>query len=290
MDDNARLDLRNMTVDSNGLGAGNDTREGIKAYDGSHLYLNSVTLSNNGSGLRIENNSEARLHDTTVSGNGDGSNWSDAIEVKEKSQISLRNSTIASPKGHGLHLSYWSKADVSNSSIVSADPGDGNQPNAIYLWRSQLNFNHDSNENSNTISLTSPGYTILARGRSEVVVQQALTLNTNGSSSPEEVALWEGSDLWFFESQSPYTIPKVYAYSESKIHVHQSAQVTLTEVQLNSGSHLNLDESSSTVDGVTCWGRTTTSGQSIDRPSVIFFNNGDNSTVSSIGSDCGVVQ
>jgi len=44
------------------------------------------------------------------------------------------------------------------------------------------------------------------------------------------------------------------------------------------------------VDSVTCWNQTTTSGQSIARLNVIFFDNGDNSTVSSIGSDCGVVQ
>ena len=140
--------------------------------------------------------------------------------------------------------------------------------------------------------MTMSGHAIWASRNSEVRIDQDLTINSIGDSPRDAINLEEGSLLHFNDSQSAYTVEKFTAETGSEVRINENAQVTLGHVELRDGSQLRLRGSSPTwsVPLVTCWNQTTTSGQSIARPNVIFFDNGDNSTVSSIDSDCGVVQ
>ena len=290
---NAQLDLYNLTVDSNGLSEGTyGFNSGINIADNAHLNLNLVTISNNGkSGIQVEGNSEAHLNATIISGNGNGTDWVSAIRVTNNSHFSMNDSTVISPKGNGIDITYWSKGDVSNSSIECLDPIDNSRPYAFNLWKSKFSLNHDSSIDQNIISLKMSGHAIWASGDSEVSINQPLTITTTGGSTYEHINIEEGSELYFNELQTRFILEKVTAETESSISMQANSNIDLNLIHLKDGSQLKLRGSNKNwiINDVYCSNPSTTNGESIFRLNAIFLNGYDNSSIENINPNCGVV-
>jgi hypothetical protein len=279
-----------------------------------------------GPGLEIKSNSTASVDRLTVSGNGRGvsvnrgsifsggwdgdasnddyaivikDNKQRGLEVRKNSNIDLKNIEIS---GNGA--TAYVNDDNSNFyeeavSIRDSSTGDMRDGKIVNNRGRALDLRNNSKFNLRTMTISGNGYVAGEQEEYDAIrvgTHSHIDLNdvavTQGGSSRPGLYLDEHSIAHINDSETSSTLGKVNVDEESEVQISEDAQATLSEVSLNRGAHLQFYGSTptSTVDSVTCWNQTTTSGQSIARPNVIFFDNGDNSTVSSIGSDCGVVQ
>ena len=312
---------RNPLISENsvlGIGSGGATITGNG--------LNTDDWDGYGPGLEIGRNSTASVDRLTVSGNGRGvsvsrgstfsggwdgdasnndyaivikDNKQRGLEVRKNSNIDLKNIEIS---GNGA--TAYVNDDDSNFyeeavSIRDSSTGDMRDGKIVNNRGRALDLRNNSKFNLRTMTISGNGYVAGEQDEYDAIrvgTHSHIDLNdvavTQGGSSRSGLYLYEHSIAHINDSETSSTLRKVNVDQESEVQISEDAQATLSEVSLNRGAHLQFDGSTptSTVDSVTCWNQTTISGQSIYRPNVIFFDNGDNSTVSSIDSDCGVVQ
>ena len=289
IDRNSTASVDRLTVSGNGRGVsvsrGSIFSGGSKDENDSSLPEFMIVIKDNKiRGISANDNSNLDLKHVQIDSNGsvgitddDGDTYYEpGLRLDSGSSANIREGTLSSNSGYGIRMDDNARLDLRNMTVDSNG-------------RSGIKAYDGSHLYLNSVTLSNNGGSGL---RIENNSEAHLVAVTQGGSSRFGLDLYEHSIAHINDSETSSTLGKVNVDQESEVQISEDAQATLSEVSLNRGAHLQFYGSTptSTVDSVTCWNQTTTSGQSIYRPTVIFFDNGDNSTVSSIGSDCGVVQ